>query len=177
MFVRRLQPPPPHPQRAETDDIAARRKELTDQISTLTAGLSILNEIRDAGILAAPPTGPGAPPGAAAATAAAAISGEVGAVARGFERGWGGESASGGGGNGGAGSPEGARSLAPPAGSSPGDGGGASGGGSAGKDGGGAPPPRKAPLQQPQQRVPGLGSRRGQEEGPSNAPPRLASGV
>ena len=40
----------------ETDDVASRRRELVEQLAVLNRGISILNEIRDAGILAAPPT-------------------------------------------------------------------------------------------------------------------------
>ncbi len=43
----------------ETDDVASRRRELMEQLSVLNRGIGILNEIRDTGILAAPPTGSG----------------------------------------------------------------------------------------------------------------------
>ncbi len=48
------------PPRAETDDVASRRRELVDQLSILSRGISILNDIRDSGIIAAPPHASGA---------------------------------------------------------------------------------------------------------------------
>ena len=44
----------------ETDDVASRRRELMEQLAVLNRGIGILNEIRDAGIMAAPPTAGGA---------------------------------------------------------------------------------------------------------------------
>ena len=41
----------------ETDDVASRRRELMEQLAVLNRGIGILNEIRDTGILSAPPTG------------------------------------------------------------------------------------------------------------------------
>ena len=56
----------------ETDEVAARRRELSAHLAVLAKGIAILNEIRDTGIMSAPvalPTAAPAPPSAAASPA------------------------------------------------------------------------------------------------------------
>jgi len=60
-----------HTSHTETDEVATRRRELVDQLSVLNRGISILNEIRDSGIMAAPVSvsnGDPPPPGSTADT-------------------------------------------------------------------------------------------------------------
>ena len=71
----------------ETDDVASRRRELMEQLAVLNRGIGILNEIRDAGILAAPPTAGAAGNGAAGELVGAGMGAGAGAGSEGYGRG------------------------------------------------------------------------------------------
>ena len=145
----------------ETDDVASRRRELMEQLAVLNRGIGILNEIRDAGILAAPPT--------AAASASAELAGAGGAGgSEGHSRG------DKGGGVAGAASAS-YSSFSHPMGSSPGPAAGAAGaaedeGSSGGRSGGGSGAAKGG--------AGGIGRRSLETHAsavPSQAPPRLGS--